>query len=163
MPNDPTDWTAEEEAALRGLSRPEPSPLLEERVVRGLHERDVLRWRSRSTRLPRYAVAAVIGLLLALGGFAAGRWSAEPGEPTSTVVHEVAPPPDPIIVPADCPAPAGPQSPRATVPPARSRGEPTRSNAVAQPVVAVDQIEIPPSFEIYRVDADDRERMIVYF
>lgn len=163
MSTDPTDWTAEEEAELRGLSRPEPSRLLEERVVRQLHERGVLRSRSRSSRLLRYGVAAVIGLVIAASGFAAGRRSAEPPERVSRAAHEVAPPSDPIIVPADCPTPAEPESPRTRAPSTHARGEPTPPKPVARQVETDDPVEVSPSTELYRVDADDREQMVLYF
>ncbi len=163
MSTDPTDWTAEEEAELQGLPRPEPSRLLEERVVRQLHERGVLRSRSHSPRLLRYGVAAVIGLVIAASGFAAGRRSTESPEPVTRVVHEAVPPPDPIIVPADCPPHAEPEAPRTRVPSTHVHAEPTRPKPVPRQVETDDPVDVPPSIELYRVDASDREQMVLYF
>ena len=76
---DDKQLTPPEAEALGSMVRERtPSPLLEERVVRELHRRGVLRPRSRRTiELSgwRVAVAVAAALVLTAGGFALGRWS----------------------------------------------------------------------------------------
>jgi len=76
------DLTPAEREALEALPRERtPGPLLEERVVRTLRDRGLLRPPKRSTITPvRVALAAAAALVLLLGGFAAGRWTAETPE-----------------------------------------------------------------------------------
>jgi hypothetical protein len=87
------ELTSSERKALEDLPRErQPSPLLEERVVRELRDRGVLGRRGRRwfdiTAL-RIAVAVAAAIVLLLGGFVLGRWtSALPGSPAGPSVVE---------------------------------------------------------------------------
>jgi hypothetical protein len=88
------ELTPEERRALGELpaERP-PSDLLEERVVRALHDRGLLRReRVRVLELTRSRVAAAVAacVLLAVTGFAVGRWTS-----SSTAQDLAAPPTEP--------------------------------------------------------------------
>jgi hypothetical protein len=83
------DLTPVEREALEALPREQtPSPFLEERVVRALRERGLLRPRRRRTvelTVLRVAVAVAAGIVLLLGGFVVGRWTgARPSGPVDT-------------------------------------------------------------------------------
>jgi hypothetical protein len=75
------DFTPLEQEALEALPRERtPSPFLEERVVKALRDRGVLRSRKRRTielTAVRIAASAAAAVVLLVGGFALGRWTGE--------------------------------------------------------------------------------------
>lgn len=90
---DDNQLTPSETEALGSMARERtPGPFLEERVVRELRRRGLLRTRPRRTidlSGWRLAAAVAAALVLALGGFALGRWSdSTPSEPPAGQVVE---------------------------------------------------------------------------
>jgi hypothetical protein len=78
MTTEPEDLTPEERAALDSLPRDRsPGRLLEERVVRALRARGVLRRRSPAPAWVAAGLAASVALFA--GGFAAGQWTSSRG------------------------------------------------------------------------------------
>jgi hypothetical protein len=75
------DLTNEERAAFSALPRERmPGPLLEERTVRALRERGLLRTQGlRGTAWRRGGGLIAAGLLVFAGGFVSGRWAAPAG------------------------------------------------------------------------------------
>jgi hypothetical protein len=75
------DFTPFEREAMEALPKERtPSPFLEERVVKALRTRGVLRPRKRrkiELTTTRITVGAAAAIVLLLGGFALGRWTGE--------------------------------------------------------------------------------------
>jgi hypothetical protein len=72
--DDPSDLSPEERQAFAALPRQAPgNDLLEERIVRTLESRGLLRRAAARRRLPAWAIAAAACVLFFAGGFALGK------------------------------------------------------------------------------------------
>lgn len=76
-------WTEAERKAMAALPKQrDPGPEVEDRIVEALRARGLVRARRRPGAWLPFAAAAA-GLLLALGGYAVGRASSTPAEPSA--------------------------------------------------------------------------------